>query len=136
MNQYICHTLVDITNTNVVSYSPTQEMQRNQQRNWETVIQLLSLRTNISQITHLGYTETNLNEHFFGVMYSGVHRVWSFQFLTKNSDDFYEANDRYGTLKHDIVNTPVIINLNETAKFPTPFFFASGTHKNIYFKSV
>ena len=38
-------TLVDITPTGVISYSHQNEFKRNQQRNWETVQQILSLRT-------------------------------------------------------------------------------------------
>ena len=37
---YTGYTLVDITATNVTRYRPDQEFQRNQQRNWETVLQL------------------------------------------------------------------------------------------------
>ena len=38
-------TLIDITSTGVISWSPQNERKRNQQRNWETVQQILSLRT-------------------------------------------------------------------------------------------
>jgi hypothetical protein len=33
-------TLIDITPTGVISYSPQNEQKRNQQRNWETVQQI------------------------------------------------------------------------------------------------
>ena len=37
-------TLIDITPTGITSYSAEHEFERNQQRNWETVLQCISLR--------------------------------------------------------------------------------------------
>jgi hypothetical protein len=40
-------TLIDITKTNVLQHSVEKTKERNQQRNFETVCQLLGLRTQI-----------------------------------------------------------------------------------------
>lgn len=134
MNHYSCYTLVDITNTNVITHSDNDNLQRNQQRNWESIIQLLTLRTKIHNIKYLGVSDDELSNHSFGIQYSGNHKVWSFTFAADN--DYFSNNDRYGIIKADIQNTPIIPHLEETAPYTEPFFIASGPAMNIYLKSI
>jgi len=129
--RYRGFTLVDITNTNVTA--PTDQFKRNQQRNWETVQQILSLRVQLIDFKYLGCTTCDLQKFSFGINYSGMHNVWNFEFAVEHDGIFSTDIDRYGSLKDDFKITPIILNLSETAKPTLPLFYASGPEKNIYF---
>lgn len=133
--QYHGYTLIDITKTDVLSYTKDQQKQRNQQRNWETVNQILGLRAQLLEFSYLGSAEVNLNDYSFGVDYTGMHRVWQFVFVVDRPDIYSLDTDRYGSLKDDFKIAPIILELDETAKPPMALFYVSGPSKNIYFKS-
>lgn len=130
------YSLIDITKTNVTKYTPELERMRNKQRNWETVIQVLGLRSQIMNIV-IGKTQTvDLANYNFGQQYVGKHRVWSFEFEVEFDNLYLKDKDPYGVLKNDFSNTPVITNLDETARPPMPIFYTDGEGKNIYFMPV
>lgn len=134
LHRYCGYTLVDITQTGVLSIEPQHK--RNQQRNWETVNQILSLRAQLLNVKYLGFYDEELTNHSFGINYTGFHRVWQFEFSVDRDGLYNVDHDRYSTLKDDFMTTPVILNLDETAKPPLPLFYASGPDKNIYFKTL
>lgn len=127
------YTLVDITDTGVTRDRGTQELERNQQRNWETVIQCIGLRAQpmglIQQVS-----EVDLELHEFGEMYTGKHRVWSFAFTVEHESVFRHLEDPLHYLNESFDQVPVITYLSETARFILPIFWTSGAIKNIYFK--
>jgi len=127
------YTLVDITNTGVTRDRGTQELERNQQRNWETVIQCIGLRAQpmglIQQVS-----DQNLENYEFGEMYTGNHRVWSFAFTVEHESVFQYLDKPLYYLDESFDKVPVITYLSETAKFMLPIFWTSGAIKNIYFK--
>jgi hypothetical protein len=128
-------TLVDITPTGQTSYSPEKEFARNQQRNWETISQIISLRTQ-PEIIETSDTITNLDLYSFGINYVGQHRVWSFMFGVEYRDIYKEGPDIFGLLKSDFKITPITLKLTETAEPPHAIFYTSGPWNNIYFKSL
>ena len=128
---YTGYTLIDITQTNVLTFNPQKE--RNQQRNWETIQQILSFRAQLMKLTYLGSTAADVKDYSFGANYTGEHTIWSFEFAVERPDIYSLDQDRYGTLKDDLGMIPVILGLDETAKPSKPLFFASGLEKNIYF---
>lgn len=134
--KYQGFTLIDITKTDVTNYSKDTEFVRNQQRNWETIGQLLGLRAQLLELNYIGCTEEDLINHSFGVNFLGTHKVWSFSFAVDHNGIFTENVDRYGRLKDDFKLTPIILNLNETAQIKSPIFVPSGVDNNIYFKSL
>lgn len=134
--RYQGFTLVDITKTDVITYNKENETARNQQRNWETIVQLLGLRAQLLELNYIGCIEEDLSKHSFGVEYSGIHKVWSFSFAVDHDGIFTVNADKYGVLKDDFKLTPVILNLNETVKIKDPVFVPSGSTNNIYFKSL
>lgn len=104
-------------------------MQRDQQRNWQTVLQVLSLRTQPEIIqTPTIFDVEDVTETGFGEFYQGRQLVWAFQFRGERSD-FYSID----ALKKDFEQVPIILGLNETARFMLPIFHTAGTLKNIYF---
>ena len=129
--RYYAYTLVDITNTNVVNNE--QQKQRNQQRNWETIYQILSLRTQLIAFEYAGIAYDDVSKYSFGTNYTGQHKIWQFNFSVEHEDVYGIGNDRYGVLKDDFKIAPIILGLDETAKPTMPLFYASGPEKNIYF---
>lgn len=115
-----CWTTFDITITGVKShYSinrlPFRDRQgtavdsaaawhraRNQQRNWDTINQLLSLRTLPHSITD-SVCDT-----------SGEVKIWSFEFSLDHDDAFAQGDDIFGSLIVDCKNVPMITGLTET----------------------
>jgi len=129
--KYHAYTLIDITKTNVLTNEKIK--QRNQQRNWETVQQLLSLRAQLLSFDYLDSAIDDIKNYSFGINYHGQHRIWQFEFSVEREDVYSIDHDRYGALKDDFKITPIILGLDETAIPPLPLFYASGPEKNIYF---
>lgn len=135
----ICKTLFDCTYTGVTgnfkaSNIPfvsragqeihdvaTWNKARNQQRNWETIMQLISLNTQPQDIVppqcHNG--------------------VWQFEFRVESADVFAANNstDPLGGLKQNCTGVPMIINLDETTSID-PVLSAQGPDQNIWFETI
>ena len=133
--QYRAYTLIDITETKVLTQTVEQQKQRNQQRNWETINQLLSLRAQLIEFNYLSMVSADVAEYAFGVNYVGTHNIWSFDFAIEHEDVYVLNHDKFGVLKDDFKIAPIILGLDETATPPLPLFYASGADKNIYFKT-
>lgn len=127
-------TLVDITQTGVIHNKPEVEFQRNQQRNWETVLQCLGLRTQPMNILGPKMMEMFIDEHTFGEMYYGHQRVWCWTFNVEREGIWKEGTDPLALLHKDFNEVPIIQGLNETARFILPIFYTSGGIKNMFFK--
>lgn len=131
MNGWICVTLIDITNTGITR---GDSKERNQQRNWETVIQVLSLKTQPiitlgpDRVDDVDFTKYAGVKSFFGDFYSGTQSFWGFRFNSENTD-IYSIDQ----LEQDFEQVPVILGLDETARFMLPIFHSYGTLKNIHF---
>ena len=128
-------TLVDITPTGVISYSPQNEQKRNQQRNWETIQQILSLRTQPTILETEDFVDDVIHYNF-GIKYQGQHKIWTFKFGVDYADIYQEGPDKFGLVKYDFKITPVIMGLTETARPELAVFIPKGPWNNIYFKSV
>ena len=126
------YSLVDITPTGVIRDHENQELARNQQRNWETLIQCIGLRAQPIE-TAVRVDEVNLKDYDFGEMYEGYHKVWSFAFTTEHANVFDDGKSPVGFLNDSVDQVPVLTYLTETARFLLPVFYTSGAIKNIYF---
>lgn len=136
-NQFLYQgfTLIDITPTGVTTYTPARELERNQQRNWETVQQIISLRTQPTIITTDSFVD-DIKRYNFGINYKGQHKIWTFKFAVEYADIYQEGPDRFGLVKYDFKITPVILGLTETAEPERPLFYPKGPWNNIYFKTL
>jgi hypothetical protein len=133
-HRYVGYTLVDITPTGVIRDSALQQMQRNQQRNWETVIQCISLLTQPNMLKWDIVDSEKVTEYFdFGEMYQGSQKVWMFEFSVDRSDIFGQESDPVEYLANCFDEVPVIVGLEESARFILPIFYTNGAIKNIYF---
>jgi len=127
IHTYRGYTLIDITNTGITKFSKEVEKARNQQRNWETVLQILNMRTQIFRVEQTVLDNQNLADYNFGTAYTGQQRVWSFEF-----DVEFEGV----VLASDFDQVPVTVSLDETATPPIALFYSLGDNKNIYFTEV
>ena len=71
------YSLVDITATGVIRSNQADGLERNQQRNWETVIQCLGLRTQPHYIRLPVASTVSLKNFEFGDFYSGEQQIWT-----------------------------------------------------------
>ena len=103
-NQFLYQgfTLVDITPTGVTNHTLNNELARNQQRNWETVQQLISLRTQPTIISTDQFEDDVAHGYNFGINYQGQHKIWTFQFSVEYADIYQVGSDRFGLAPNDI----------------------------------
>lgn len=121
-----CLTLVDITETGVTK---GQGQERDQQRNWESVLQVLGLKTQPVIVKNpVMFVAEDMANFDFGEFYQGLQNVWAFQF-TGERKDFTDVKQ----LEEDFNEVPITMGLEETARFMLPVFLSSGLLKNIYF---
>jgi hypothetical protein len=134
MNQKIevC-TFFDCTATDIRSHKRSSDMsqedwnyKRNQQRNWETLIQVISLRCQPLNIS---------GPYIFTHEPSG-HLTWNFSFETDRQDIFLKDNNPVGWLLDDCSGVPMLLGLGETNKdlFFTPYLVTNGDMPNIIFQ--
>ena len=123
-NSWICVTLMDITVTNVTR---GESIQRNQQRNWESLIQALSLKTQIEVVVGPEKVENFQITSIFENFYDPIQTVWAFGFYSEKN--IYTED----ILISDCDQIPMITGLEETARFMLPITYTRGTLKNIYF---
>lgn len=122
---FIIKTLVDITNTNA---KRENKFEYQQQQNYLTLLQTISLRSNPIIIEEPQITNTNTNKEF-GI--KGKHNVWTMVF------DF-EAADSHSVemLIQDLDLVPVISKLNETIDLSPSAFFTTNGKINTTFKEL
>jgi hypothetical protein len=146
MRKIKCHCLFDITATGVTGHQRqigypfttkkgqviTDQQQltlaRNQQRNWDTLLQLIGLRTQIFETSN---PEIIKNNNIFSNA-PDTARVWSFNFEIEPQAQWLVDNDEFWVLKHDSEHTPMILGLNETVLLE-PWITALGTNINIIY---
>ena len=129
---YTLYTLVDITPTGVVR--GPDSLRRDQQRNWETVVQAIGLVAQPTSVTDPSYIQAEMEWAKFGEFYEGTHNVWVWRFSVEHGDVFARGDNPVGRLEELFEQVPVICGLEETARFMLPIFYPYGAIKNIYFK--
>lgn len=130
-----CCTLFDITETGIRSnFNPNrvpmtdlaggkiataQDWQhaRNQQRNWETLNQIIMLRTLPDQISRPQRRDA----------------TWQFEFSIENSATVALGEDPVGALIADAMNVPMIIDLDEIQEI-CPWIVTRGQDINTWFR--
>ena len=90
-------------------------LKRRQQSNWETMIQVISLRT----------LPINLRQSKKG-------KKWIINFDIEAGAVYQLGDDLIGLLKQDCTNVPLLTGLTETKKLG-PFVIIEGTTKNMTF---
>lgn len=134
MTKILCRCLFDITATGVTGHfkssripftdrsgqAVTDEISwnrsRNQQRNWETLTQIISLRTQVIDLAD--------PERFDG--------AWEFEFATETPDAYGPADDPTQILRLDAGGVPMIQTL-PTGEIITKELVVQGDDQNIWF---
>jgi hypothetical protein len=128
---YRMFTLVDITKT---GYTRGEGLERDQQRNYETMVQAISLITQPHEIMAPVLTKAHTEWLEFGEYFEGEHNVWVWQFAVEHSDVFTIGTNPVGKLSEAFDQVPIICGLEETGRFILPIFYPYGAIKNVYFK--
>ena len=119
LNYYTCMTLVDLTKTDAVRHydrgmpesQVDYELKRNQHRNWQTIIQVISLRTQIMYLSEPVMTPDQFLKEFGTKFNKGAY--WTFQFGVEGEDVFDSPTQPGKVLVDDLHNVPIVVNLTE-----------------------
>ena len=149
MHEYRIHTLVDITNNgnlgkqfpfktdsnDVVHDKHSLAVAKNQNSNFNTMLQLLQMRGNITwENPPMRMELQTLGNHGFGSFYEGKHTTWHFQFFTEQSGVYGDMIDPTAYLHEDFHHVPIVSFCKETATFPlSTFDTKTPTTINTYF---
>lgn len=132
--KFICKTFFDITATGVTGHYKSSRVpfldlngtnidneltwnrSRNQQRNWETITQLISLRAQISELK----TPRKDND------------LWIFEFETETPYAFGSEDNPTELLLSDSAGVPMLLGLGNIDNL-TPLLIVSGAEQNIWF---
>jgi hypothetical protein len=132
--RFNCKTLFDITATGVTGHyrsarvpfndlsgNPIENEKswnhaRNQQRNWETLTQLIGLR---SQIAKLGNPKKS-------------EGIWSFEFEVDTPYVYGSIDNPTEMLLSDCAGVPMLIQLENTRDI-APYLIVDGNNQNIWF---
>ena len=142
-----CWTLFDITQTGVLNRSRMPELdvedwieKRNTQCNFDTLLQVISLRSQPEVIKHPVRIEMTESDFFrFGFLYEyGEDKpryCWKFDFEIHHSSVFENGIIPLGSLYSDCEGVPMLSCQNQMEKMPA-FLDISDELKNVYFEVI
>ena len=129
---YKLYTTVDITRTGQYRSEPGKEHLRWKEQNFQTVLQTLGIRANITFNTYPVMMEINGNLAGFNTS-KAIH-VWQFDFSTERDNFFEDDNNPVGFLIKDFEGIPYIAGLDESMEQNFNVFVTDGPSKNIVFE--
>ncbi len=141
-----CSTLFDITQTGVISRrntnneDPSWILKRNQQCNFDTIVQAISLRSQPENITTSSKkTLFFKNKHMFGSLFDKkiVQEItyWSFDFEINYASVFNDGINDLGLLYNDCDKIPMIKCNTEWNKLPN-YLDTTFNTRNIHFEVI
>jgi hypothetical protein len=121
----------------LLNEEPIWKKSRNQQRNWETFIQIIGLRAQPLYLDNSKLlTNQDISKFNFGQVFNGTqntHNVWTLLFGVEQPDVYDLNNIKIKSLYDDFNNVPITTNLNETAQLISPVVITSGANSNTFF---
>lgn len=142
MTRIRCYTLFNITQTGVLNrriHQPDQDWirRRNTQCNFDTVLQVISLRSQPEIITVPHEIEYDFSK--FGIVYHlpklGVYPVWKFEFKVQHTSVFDNGSEELGLLYADCQDVPMV-ELDDQPPLLTTHLDVTPRLKNIHFEVV
>lgn len=128
---YKLYTLVDITHTGQHRIEAGKEADRWREQNFNTVLQTLGIRANVS-FAH-NPLATEVKGDLVGFKTKEIIRVWRFDFRTER-DFLYDVDgDPVGFLKSDFHLVPYIKGLSEVMEQQFAVFNTTTPGNNIVF---
>jgi hypothetical protein len=128
---YKLYTLVDITHTSEYRLREDNNHRRWQEQNFNTVIQTLGLRSNVS--FHDAPVTVEIKGSALGFNTDEIVRIWRFDFSTDKPDLYDYQGDPVELLREDFELVPYIDGLNESMEQNYAVFVPYGDNKNIVF---
>jgi hypothetical protein len=109
--------------------------QRNQQSNFETILQIIGLRCQPENITDPVQRAVRLDSDIWGTNYKSKSPVkcWSFVFEVQQPVIYHNETGPLGNLYQDCEGVPMIINLDEWNQIESVISSNKQT-KNIHFE--
>ena len=129
--EYKLYTLVDITHTGQHRVEQGKESARWKEQNFNTVLQTIGIRANISFRSNPDVLE--VAGKAIGFNTDDIIRVWRFDFSTEQDRLFELAEDPVGYLKEDFHLVPYIKGLDELMEQQYAVFTTTGDSPNIVF---
>jgi len=135
--KFSCKTFFDITSTGVTGHYKSSRVpfrdkaeqeidnekswnySRNQQRNWETLTQLISMRSQIFELT----------------IPKKIDNLWRFQFEVETPGIFGPPENPVKTLLEDCNGVPMLIGLKNKENLSS-ILITSGVEQNIWFEEL
>jgi hypothetical protein len=105
----------------LISDSESWHRSRNQQRNWETLTQILGLRTQLFNLTDPVTDQTGTK--------------WMFEFETETDGVYGPESDPVAVLRADAAGVPMLGQIGSSADTASVLVTA-GTNQNIWFAST
>jgi len=131
MMEYKLYTLVDITHTGQTRSETGKETLRWKEQNFNTVLQTLGIRANISYNNSPAMLE--VKGRLIGFDTDDIIRVWRFDFYTEREFLFETDGNPVGHLLQDFHLVPYISGLNEAMTQHYAVFNTADPGKNITF---
>ena len=128
---YKLYTTVDITNTGQHRVEPGKEAARWKEQNFQTVLQTIGIRANISDFAKPIVSE--IKGSLVGFETDKIINVWRFDFETEREHLFENEGDPVGFLKTDFEMVPYISGLDESMDQNYDVFVTDGRARNIVF---
>lgn len=126
MARYQIITLVDITRTNP-NRSETDKKKISQQANFNSLLQAIGLRANVSWVTDPGKHTGSLPADIDG---KANHWIWIFD--VERDDVFLEGNDPVALLVNDLHGVPIIDGLDSSVEIIPAAFQTKGKNQNTW----
>lgn len=140
-----CYTLFNITNTGIIYRAkPPVDIntnlwlkQRNTQCNFDTILQVISMRSQPEIVSFPILIIINFKHFKFGKEFkdNGKYPCWSFDFEVQHTNVFQNKNDELGNLYTDCHGIPMI-KCGEEYKKLQNFLNTSVEQRNIYFEKL
>jgi hypothetical protein len=141
-----CYTLFDITQTGVMNRSKPNEgdiqdwiHRRNTQCNFDTILQVISMRSQPEIVKLAIKTEMTEQEYnMFGFLYQSGDQpnyCWKFEFEVQHSSVFENGIISLGALYKDCEGVPMLVCKDQVADTPA-FLNITEELRNIYFEVV
>lgn len=129
--EYKLYTTVDITSTGQYRTELGKESLRWKEQNFQTVIQTLGIRANVSYQNKPAMTE--IKGSLVGFETDEIIRIWRFDFYTERDNLFALDENPIGYLLEDFNAVPFISGLDECMEQNYDIFVTDGPARNIVF---
>lgn len=130
--EYMLYTTVDITHTGQYRHDTGKEADRWKEQNFQTLLQTLGIRANISYKRPPDMVQVSGQQLGFDT--DQLVRAWRFDFSTEREGFFEKDGDPVGCMIADFEGVPYIAGLDESMEQNYNVFVTEGPARNIIFQ--